>query len=520
MRSTELGFNRLNKLSMKKHILWGMAIAACVLPLLTGCSEEMDENLKITPPHSDNASLLRATLEPQNSTRSAFDDNGAFSWLEGDKIQAQIEDGSFPAFELTEASADKSIGEFDLKNATLKADGYAVSPANLGPQLRNGILTVKLPAVYDRTRFIPLDKTPSNMPMMGKVKDGSIGFKNLTAVVRLHVTNIPKAGCKIVVKADQGRLAGTFTVNQEGEFPCLLADDTNESGNQVTITYKDANQQEDKVAQYFYLPLPVNTDSETTYTIDAYNKVNPSPSDRPVLRGTKLKISGAVERNKLYIIDSKELPDYVNEVADPTKAAAKIDNLITEAAGQQIDEEITIKNFSSDFTLPASLPAGSSLRIRILNMVEGDSYTIQQAPANTREETGISATGSYSLTFIFPDGVISTKLVFNDPKAQLALDGTQTTLSNLNITSVANVAVKSGVTVTEMNVTEVTENTITVEGTVEELIYNPSVSEGEETPILNVTIKGDGEVTNHNGNVSVNSESKGEGSDPSKGEWE
>lgn len=515
----EPGINRLNKLSMKKHIFLGMAIAACALPLLTGCSEEMEEEM--TAPVAG-TTLLSATLEPQSSTRSAFDGNGKFSWLPGDKVLAQKDDdGSFGTFQLTNESANQQKGEFDLKGVILREEGYAVSPANLNPKIGASGLTVKLPAVYDRTGFVPLAETASNMPMMGIVKEGSVGFNNLTAVVRLHVTNIPKEGCKIVVTADQGRLSGTFTVNQEGKYPYLSADDTNETGNEVTITYKDANQQEDKVAQYFYLPLPVNTDSETTYTIDAYNKVNPSPSDRPVLRGTKLKISGAVERNKLYIIAPKKLPDYVNEVANPAEATNSITTFVTKANGQPIDEEITIKNFSSDFTLPASLPAGSSLRIRILNMGESDSYTIQQEQsANTREKTGVATTESYSLTFIFPDGVISTKLVFNDPKAQLALDGTQTTLSNLNITSVANVAVKSGVTVTQMNVTEVTEKSMTVEGTVGELIYNPTVPEGVETPILDVTVKGDGEVTEHSNTVKVNSESKGEGSDPSKGEWE
>lgn len=512
----ELGFNRQNKLSMKKHIFLGMAIAACALPLLTGCSEEMEEEM--TAPVAG-TTLLSATLEPQSATRSAFGDNGEFSWLKGDKILIQTnESGSFATFQLTDESANKKRGDFTAVGYTPQKGGYAVAPTNLNPKFGESGLTVQLPAVYNRTTYVPLAETPSNMPMMGKVKNGSIGFKNLTAVVRLHVTNIPKAGCKIVVKADQGRLAGTFTVNQEGEFPCLLAN-TSEERDSVTITYKDANQQEDKVAQYFYLPLPVNTDSETIYTIDAYNKVNPSPSDRPVLRGTKLKISGAVERNKLYIIAPKKLPDYVNEVANPAEATNSITTFVTKANGQLIDEEITIKNFSSDFNLPTSLPAGSKLRIRILE-ISGDSYTIQQEPANTREETGISATGSYSLTFIFPDGTISTKLIVKDPRAQLTLDGTQTTLSNLDITSVANVAVKSGVTVTEMNVTEVTEKSMTVEGTVGKLNYDPTVPEGDETPILDVTVKGDGEVTEHSNTVKVNSESKGEGSDPSKGEWE
>lgn len=428
---------------MKQMQLLSGTLLGLSLWCLAGCEHT---ELPVSQELPNHPVILKATAETHASTRSAVDNNGKFSWLAGDKIWVETGDAEFSEFTY---QGEKNFSG----NKAPRNNGYAVSPVSLvKPKMQDGMLSLYLPEEYNYS-FSALDAIPSYAPMVGKIEENnSVNFKNLTALLRLHLTNISKKGCKIVITSADQQLAGLFFVRERvGAWVINRQNSTND--NKLTITYDAAGQEQTYVGQYFFIPIPVSSAEETDFTVDVYNQAEPG-SLQPVLKETTLTINGPINRGTLYILPPRSLPtstdnatDY-SSVTDSKAAVGEINNAITNAGSSPIQQEVAIQTMDADMTLPSTIPDGSSLSFSLEAMPVGP-RTISSATSSASTRTG---TGSFDLTFRFPDGRANDTIIFNTPRANLTLDITQRadTLSVVDATTAGEITVNEGVTIEKL----------------------------------------------------------------------
>lgn len=506
-----------------------MALCGCAVSLLTGCS---DKELVDDRPLQQAPVVLRATAESRTATRSTLTEKGLFTWITGDQISVQNTEGRFSPYSFQGKTGDVS-GEF-TPDMTISVGRYAISPADLKPEMaEDSTISVTLPGAYERSMYKASSETPSHTPMMGNIVEGSVNFLNLAGVMRLHVRDIPKEGCKIIVTAEDGhQLSGTFSVSDDDEKQIQAATTEEEVNKKVTYTYYDPAQTE-KVNQYFFIPLPV-CDSQQ-YRVTIYRSANPAEGDKPAF--DKKTKAMAIARRSLILMssltlpasetatiaevtDSKEVTNQLKEAASkaeesqegaPVEATLTVTNKDTAAVTVPVEQAIEIpQTITSSTTTSENSEEKSSVSITFDQIPvatgsgESTSKAIvitdnQETQSPENPETPASTESKSEVTIAIPE---ATEEV-DPPSFDISLPTTTVTLAPTSETATYNevtattadntLVVNKGVTINNLYVRS---GNVTVKGLVKNL-------ESRSSRTIYVWLEDEGVVQNASGNVVV-----------------
>ena len=218
------------------------------LAAIAGCNRELEIVETVVPQGN---TTLRATVSEQMETRTAFADDGAFSWVSGDAISVYTTLNAFRTFTLTDGAGSASgtfTGDFGAET-TSKA---AVYPASEKHALSGNALTVHLDDVYTWAE----DKN-SHAPMLSVIAaDGadSFSFKHIGGILKVSFSNVPATATKFVFTAPGKKVSGDFAIADITASEPVIATEDAEEGNTVTISIPKA-----AAEMAFYVPLPTGT---------------------------------------------------------------------------------------------------------------------------------------------------------------------------------------------------------------------------------------------------------------------
>ena len=221
--------------------------AAAIALLLTGCQK----NEPVEMPEAVGNTTISAVIEG-NLTRSNTDDNGTFTWSEGDKISVYTSSNAFKEFILSEGAGTNTAsftGELE-EGETMTS--YAVYPAG-NHKLTDDALTVNLPKEYGD--FDTEYAANTNSVMVAAVSEDGLSFKHVGGVLRFILNNVPVGAAQFEFTANLG-ITGDFAVTTgEGDVMTITAAAESEDNNVVTIKFKSLEEAAD--AMTFFVPLPL-----------------------------------------------------------------------------------------------------------------------------------------------------------------------------------------------------------------------------------------------------------------------
>ena len=119
-------------------------LAFVSLAAIAGCARETLENERVLPKGN---TILKATVPEHAVSRTAFADNGTFSWTADDAISVYTTKGAFRTFSLSGGDGTAS-GTFTGDFTDETTSKVAVYPASESHSLSGNALTVHLDDAY------------------------------------------------------------------------------------------------------------------------------------------------------------------------------------------------------------------------------------------------------------------------------------------------------------------------------------------------------------------------------------
>ena len=230
-----------------KKIAYLLALAM-FLTLSCQKNESRDDDI---PENHRHFRTLSIGIADGQETKVGFDENKAFYWHKGDKVDVLTTAG-FKEMTLDDSYEGQATGVFtgDFEE---EIGDYVVYPAGLHV-MGEGQLTYNLPSSYTYAS-IEDEANSFNPPMMGRIENDGATLTHLASFFKISVTNIPGGGddMKFVLTADK-RLTGDFIIDLSTDPPVLQTDDA--EGNTVTISFANVVSGTDGV---FYVPAPLGT---------------------------------------------------------------------------------------------------------------------------------------------------------------------------------------------------------------------------------------------------------------------
>ena len=245
---------------MKKTIFSILAAAAL---LSVSCTREMPapvpEEVAGTPV------TIRAYAEPE--TKTAYEGERIFSWVEGDKISLmtrRVSDGMPGVAVFTALSGGKDTTDFTgiIEPGYEMAD-YAFYPKGTGDTYYSS----DLGAVIDEANKVlnlrmwgtitpDADNPMSSIPLIAKMDEkGNFGFRTATGVLRIIIDNVPEDATMLMLDHSQSvALNGNFSFGED----CTLKME-NIVGTAWPQKYALLTPKTDVKKDTVYLPIPVGT---------------------------------------------------------------------------------------------------------------------------------------------------------------------------------------------------------------------------------------------------------------------
>ena len=257
-----------------KKIAYLLALAM-FLTLSCQKNESRDDDI---PENHRHFRTLSIGIADGQETKVGFDENKAFYWHKGDKVDVLTTAG-FKEMTLDDSYEGQATGVFtgDFEE---EIGDYVVYPAGLHV-MGEGQLTYNLPSSYT---YASIEDEANSFypPMMGRIENDGATLTHLASFFKISVTNIPGGGddMKFVLTADK-RITGDFVIDLSNDPPVLQTDDA--EGNVVTIAFANAVSGTDGV---FYVPAPLGT----------YGSVKVDIMDGEVLLATKTWTDQTVSR--------------------------------------------------------------------------------------------------------------------------------------------------------------------------------------------------------------------------------
>ncbi len=242
-----------------KHITF-VALAAAVIA--TSCTSDDIAGQKQSQTGSQTVTLTASVNEGQTRVGMTKEGTSAkFYWHKGDKISVLTTDGTtFSNTEFSTTDEDGTTSAAFTGEVTGTVAGYALYPYNKDYKFDGTAApTYNLPSEYTYTTvesniFSKDNSYPSNstnIPMLGKITDGSIAFKHIGGLAVIRIDKMPATSGTLTVAADQ-QLSGDFTVSDLSGTPTIATTTGSSSNNTVTFSFSGAASGS---AGVFYLPL-------------------------------------------------------------------------------------------------------------------------------------------------------------------------------------------------------------------------------------------------------------------------
>ena len=264
---------------MKKNYLLSI-IAVCTC-LFTACNKEIDTPQTEGSEEKNEGVItyIRATGNENESKGSIDGDSGSFYWNEGDQI-AVWNNGAYQSSIALSAEAGDIVGEKPA-NATFRFSGelnnranFAVFPASIADEdhATSSDFSISLKGTYTLDE-VAGEKSP--VPMIA-VNDGdNLHFKQLGALLRITLNNLPPSTKSVTIDFNGKKVWGSFPVASTvvpGSSNIVTAaatgDDTgkdvitiNITGDHGWIDNQDVN-------------IPVPTGTYTTITVKSWTVAN------------------------------------------------------------------------------------------------------------------------------------------------------------------------------------------------------------------------------------------------------
>ena len=232
---------------MKKYI---SILATIVALALVSCQ-------KTEPTQPENGvskvSTLKAVVSPE--TRVSVDDAGTYAWQAGDKIAVIDNEGNANEFTTTQAGAS-----VDFTTATaIELGDYAVYPYDANTMAEENMVIVNLPSTYT------YKEGATNIPMLGKIVDGTATFKAIGGVLKLTVIGVPSSATSLSFSATNKKIIGDFTIADASvESPSISVAAKGASDNVVSVNFSESRADN----MVFYIPLPTGTIDGFTVAFD------------------------------------------------------------------------------------------------------------------------------------------------------------------------------------------------------------------------------------------------------------
>lgn len=215
-----------------------------------GCTNDDLENNAA----SYSNSVLTATMEQENGTRSLVDDNGSFTWATGDQLAVYTTKNKFVQYTLQSGDGTGSGTFSGALDSGESPSLYAVYPYSEGHKITDQTLTLNLPAEYGDfdTEYAP----NTHAAMVAEVgnDDGNLQFKHVGGVIRFQVDNVPVDAAQFVFTEEgTGSITGDFELSDKGSEKVISRENSGDAKT-VTINFKQLT---DAQNMTFYVPLPV-----------------------------------------------------------------------------------------------------------------------------------------------------------------------------------------------------------------------------------------------------------------------
>jgi hypothetical protein len=435
---------------MKKRIFYLASVA-----LAAGLAACSNEDLEYTSGYDLKSNELAATIqEAENtSTRVNIDDEAALRWDNGDQIGVFGDDNK-GNYLYTLAKSDGAKGVFKTAVTTSFTPALAYYPydsegAKSIDDAESYIYftlkgTESNPAIYSADKKVEI-------PMVGTISNQDIKFKNVSALVKLTVVNMPAKYTRAQLTAINGnKLAGSGYVDvadlANNEKPVLKLDQTDISNSSTTIIQKDAQasafQTEQGGTYDFYFIVPEGNYSSGL----AFELYKPAEAPNAAVTKRVYTRKGSIKANTLY---EKTLRFEGDELQDDTYGEYN-DQL---AAGNDLTATLTK---SGTLFIPASDKDSITVNLNIqeISNTEATTVTIKEASENASTPkvhinlvSGTSA--SSKLVIDLPNSAVTLEPRAADTKAATRADDPTVTLATLTATTAKDVLfISKGITVT------------------------------------------------------------------------
>ena len=256
---------------MKKYLFVTVA-ASC---LFAACTKEADHII----PSSEELFYINAVAsETDPNLKSSVDDaTAAFTWSTGDQIAVYA--GKYVMSQPLESTYGGSANAqfaFTAGNNASRAD-FAVFPASLvfdGSSVRSSsasshtasALTITLPASYTLAQV--QDNEVSTPMIATNAPDGSLAFKQLGALLRVTLDNVPKQTRAITFDFNGKKVQGQFTLSSvEPGTTALATSATDDVDDIITVLTPD-------IAAFtsgLVINLPIPTGAYGSLTVTTWN---------------------------------------------------------------------------------------------------------------------------------------------------------------------------------------------------------------------------------------------------------
>ena len=226
-----------------------IAYIALATLALSACQREVDFQTKeAVPTHTV---TIKAGLE--TGTRTAYSDEGVFSWAAGDKIGVLVTDGT-TVQQVTFTTADaKPVAEFTGE----VPDGFTVGDYASYPFFgdeENDFVYDTAKQGWKLSGAIRPDpeKSLAGIPLVGaKDASGFFQFKTAVGIVKFTVENVPSATVYAELQAaEPGKLSGVFGLHDNGFLPMDKALDAVD----IACTYQAPADKNTTMDFYFFVP--------------------------------------------------------------------------------------------------------------------------------------------------------------------------------------------------------------------------------------------------------------------------
>ena len=259
---------------MKRIYFYITAAAIC---LLTACSKETAQPVQEEQPavQQEDITLISANGNELAATKASIDDEAAFTWNTNDQIAVYSGSKYYKSKSLAADYNNTPEATFEFSgNINAGRKDFALFPAGL---VFNGstvyensaaehdaeCLTLNLPGEYNLAQ-VAFNKTP--VPMISaNAPDGGLAFKNLCALLRFKLVNVPKQTSYITFCFHGKKVYGCFSLTDvvPGESAIEAEDTEDEDVIRVNNNNYFSTFQKGLVIN---LPVPVGTYTDVTIT--------------------------------------------------------------------------------------------------------------------------------------------------------------------------------------------------------------------------------------------------------------